>query len=88
MKNRIKNAINELMITSGTQIFKNFIKCTITHVFSASQRAITLQAAQIGEPAQPIDVHELSHHARAVNADQVTIHESAKLWSVLTIAIL
>jgi len=60
----------------------------ITQVFSVSQSAITLQEAQIGEPAQPIEVQEFNPQANAVHAVQVTIHESRNCCSVLTIAIL
>ena len=63
-------------------------KSIITHDLSASQIAITLQAAPIGEPAQPIDVQEFNHQAKAVQAVQATTHDSAKLCKVLTIAIL
>lgn len=56
--------------------------------FSACQSAITLQAEPIGEPAHPIDVQELSHHARAYQAEPTTTEFVLKLSRVDTIAIL
>jgi hypothetical protein len=55
---------------------------------SASHTAITLHAAHIGDHAHHIEVHEFNHHASAVQAVQVTIHNSANCCKVLTIAIL
>jgi hypothetical protein len=78
----------ELIKTSGNQIIKYFRNFTITQVFSACHRAITLQAAHIGEPAQPIEVQEFKPQARAVQAVQTTIQVSLKLSRVETMAIL
>jgi hypothetical protein len=83
-----------LIITSGTQIIRYFKNFTITQVFSACPRAITLQAAQIGEPAQPIDVQEFKPQASDVQAavtpqdSDINLGKSLKLSRVETIAIL
>jgi len=88
LKYNIVYAIPELIITRGTHIIKYFKNWMITHVFSACHIAITLQAAHIGDHAQPIDVHEFNPHARAVQAAHATIQLSLKLSRVETIAIL
>jgi len=56
----------ELIITSGIPIIKNFRKFIIIPVFSACHKAITLQAAHIGDHAHHIEVQEFSHQASAV----------------------
>ena len=76
------------MITSGTQIAKYFAKFIITHFFSACHKAITLQAEPIGEPAQPIEVQEFSHQAKANQALEAKSQVSLKDSKVETIAIL
>jgi hypothetical protein len=77
-----------LIITSGTHIKRYFQKDTNIPDFSACHKAITLQADHIGEPAQPIEVHEFSPQASAIQAQPVIKPVSKKLCKVHTIAIL
>jgi anti-sigma28 factor (negative regulator of flagellin synthesis) len=88
LKYNIIKAIEELIITRGTQIARYFKNQINTHFFSACQRAITLHAEPIGEPAHQIEVQELSPQARAVQAGHTTIAFCLKASRVETIAIL
>ena len=84
----------ELIITSGIHIIKYFRKFIIIPVFSACHKAITLQAAHIGDQAHHIDVQEFNHHASAVQVavtaqlSEINWGRSLKLSKVVTIAIL